>query len=109
MKMALALLCRGNIEEKYRCKSTLTKIRDEFVFYSISDIFSLVAYPSTEHNQRDIVDRHRLSILFQQAIVVRRFLIIFHSRVDEKKNFFFRSRNNSVKWPHSEDRMLIQV
>jgi dystrophin len=49
MKMALALLCRGNIEEKYRY------------------IFSLVAYPSSGN---DVVDRQHLSILFQQAIVI---------------------------------------
>ncbi|CAF3539712.1 unnamed protein product [Rotaria sordida] len=52
MKMALALLCRGNIEEKYRY------------------IFSLVACPSTDNDVRDVVDRQRLSILFQQAIVI---------------------------------------
>ncbi|CAF4565132.1 unnamed protein product [Rotaria sp. Silwood1] len=47
MKMALALLCRGNIEEKYR-----------------------LACPSTDNDVRDVVDRQRLSILFQQAIVI---------------------------------------
>ncbi|CAF1605861.1 unnamed protein product, partial [Adineta ricciae] len=52
MKMALALLCRGNIEEKYRY------------------IFSLVAYHSTGNDSRDVVDRQRLSVLFQQAIVI---------------------------------------
>ncbi|UJR26819.1 hypothetical protein I4U23_008132 [Adineta vaga] len=52
MKMALALLCRGNIEEKYRY------------------IFSLVAYRSTDNDLRDVVDRQRLSVLFQQAIVI---------------------------------------
>ncbi|CAF3869665.1 unnamed protein product [Rotaria sp. Silwood2] len=52
MKMALALLCRGNIEEKYRY------------------VFSLVACSSTDNDVRDVVDRQRLSILFQQAIVI---------------------------------------
>ncbi|CAF1072993.1 unnamed protein product [Rotaria sordida] len=49
MKIALALLSRGNIEEKYRY------------------IFSLVAY---EKDGQNVLDRHRLSILFQQAIVI---------------------------------------
>ncbi|CAF2819331.1 unnamed protein product [Rotaria sp. Silwood2] len=49
MKMALALLCRGSIEEKYRY------------------IFSLMAY---EKDGRSVLDRQRLSILFQQAIVI---------------------------------------
>ncbi|CAM4900839.1 unnamed protein product [Rotaria socialis] len=52
MKMALALLCRGNIEEKYRY------------------VFSLVAYTPTDNDACDVVDRQRLSILFQQAIVI---------------------------------------
>ncbi|CAF1362738.1 unnamed protein product [Adineta steineri] len=49
MKMALALLCRGNIEEKYRY------------------IFSLATY---EYDGRNVVDKQRLSLLFQQAIVI---------------------------------------
>lgn len=36
-------------------------------FFLLLDVFSLVAYPSTDH---DVVDRQHLSILFQQAIVV---------------------------------------
>ncbi|CAF1638565.1 unnamed protein product, partial [Adineta ricciae] len=49
MKMALTLLCRGNIEEKYRY------------------IFSLVTF---EYDGRFVADRQGLSLLFQQAIVI---------------------------------------
>lgn len=68
MKMALALLCRGNIEEKYRC--SFAESLSSLVLSSIDflDIFSLVTY---EYNNRSVLDRQRLSILFQQAIVVR--------------------------------------
>lgn len=69
MKMALALLCRGNIEEKYRCLLIEFVLRSEMEFTNVYlDIFSLVTY---EHNDRSVLDRQRLSILFQQAIVVR--------------------------------------
>jgi len=68
MKMALALLCRGNIEEKYRCNEIFSFIFISFfIFFFLLDIFSLVAYSSADN---DVVDRQRLSILFQQAIVV---------------------------------------
>ncbi|CAF2041330.1 unnamed protein product [Rotaria magnacalcarata] len=49
MKMALALLSRGYIEEKYRY------------------LFSLGA---CINNNREVLDRQRLSVLFQQAIVI---------------------------------------
>ncbi|CAF4508803.1 unnamed protein product [Rotaria socialis] len=49
MKMALALLSRGYIEEKYRY------------------LFSLGA---CTNNNREVLDRQRLSVLFQQAIVI---------------------------------------
>jgi len=65
MKMALALLCRGNIEEKYRCK--LIRYGNIDFRNLFLDIFSLVTY---ENDGRNVLDRQRLSILFQQAIVV---------------------------------------
>lgn len=73
MKMALALLCRGNIEEKYRCERAREDRRavrtDDALF--VLDIFSLTAYrASSDQDQREVVDRSRLSLLFQQAIVV---------------------------------------
>jgi len=68
--MALALLCRGNIEEKYRCKGYKERFYWIDICFFLTDIFSLVAYPSTDNDMRDVVDRQRLSMLFQQAIVV---------------------------------------
>ena len=75
MKMALALLCRGNIEEKYRCqlKTPPKRELDEIIAMVVSDVFSLSAFTPAESDHRDVVDRQRLSILFQQAIVVRRY------------------------------------
>ncbi len=82
--MALALLCRGNIEEKYRCKL----IEYINIFYQfILDIFSLATY---ENDGRNVLDRQRLSILFQQAIVVCVFLRISNRnsrRIRTKKCF----------------------
>ena len=110
--MALALLCRGNIEEKYRCKhhcwtsSLLDSIGSSS--RSLPDVFSLAAQPSTDNDQHDVVDRQRLSVLFQQAIVVR-------TRSLKERDFtmsitnLIRSRNSSVKWPPSVDRVSNRV
>lgn len=118
MKMALALLCRGNIEEKYRCKhhcwtsSLVNSIGSSSLSLSLPDVFSLAAQPSTDNDQHDVVDRQRLSVLFQQAIVVRTWSLKERKR---ERDFttsisnLIRSRNSSVKWPPSVDRVLNRV
>lgn len=114
MKMALALLCRGNIEEKYRCKhrcwtsSLIDSIGSSSHSLSLPDVFSLAAQPSTDNDQHDVVDRQRLSVLFQQAIVVR-------TRSSKERDFttsitnLIRFRNSSVKWPPSVGRVSSRV
>ena len=98
MKMALTLLCRGNIEEKYRCKSYLLieNVLFDLILFSI-DIFSLVTF---EYDGRFVADRQRLSLLFQQAIVVRannidfRVIIHFDMCLDPKAT----RGNRSIWW-----------